>query len=138
MTSIDKEIRGWIEDGARELGIEAVVLPEAEAAVINAFLRDRYVNGNPIAWSWALKPPYIHFDSTKTKLSEVLPTLDGEVYLIPDTPEVNNPVFKIRAAEVESVILNCPGFEYSIANMNGDWLVAEFHHDVFLVSKYPR
>jgi hypothetical protein len=130
------EIKGWIEDASRNTGLQVSILPDAEARELIALIIERYVLGLP-SWWWAqLKLPYVHFDRRAVKLSDVLPSLDGDIYLIPEYPDHEGPIFNLKAREVEAILDDCPGFEYTIVDKPADWLVTESHHDVLYVCRW--
>jgi hypothetical protein len=130
------EIKGWIEDASLNTGFHVSILPDAEARVLTALIIERYVLGLP-SWWWAqLKLPCVHFDRRTVRPSEVLPSLEGDIYLIPEYPDHEGPIFIVKAREVEAILDDCPVFEYSIVDQHADWLVTESHHDVLYVCRW--
>ena len=128
----EDEIRDWLMEAAANTGCAVERLPHAEEEKIVTRLRDTYTNGerNPGLWWEDLKLPYEYFNRSDRTLSEVMPSQNGNVYLLPDAPHFAL-VYRVRAADVEAVIMDCPGFEYAIASEHGSWLIIENHHDVF-------
>jgi hypothetical protein len=130
MKSIADEIRGWIEDASANTGLRVSIVPDTEAKELLSVIGVRYVI-NLNDWWWSqLKIPYEYFDRRKTKLIDILPSLDGDVYLIPEYPNNQGPIFTVKALEVEAILNDCPLFEYSILDKHAEWFVAENHHDV--------
>jgi len=130
------EIRGWIEDASRNTGFQVSILPEAEARELIALIIERYVLGLP-SWWWAqLKLPYVYFDRRTVKLSDVLPSSDGDIYLIPEYPDHEGSIFIVKAREVEAILDDCPGFEYTIVDKHADWLATESHHDALYICRW--
>ena len=128
----EDQIRDWLMEAAASTGCAVEMVPDAEEASIVAQLRGTYVNEmcDPGRWWEDLKLPYEYFNRSDRTLSEVMPSLEGSVYLLPEAPQFAF-VYRLRATDVETVIMDCPGFEYAIASEDGSWLIVENHHDVF-------
>jgi len=128
----EDEIRDWLMEAAANTGCAVEMLPDAEEERIIAKLRDMYTNGeqDPGQWWQDLKLPYEYFDSTKTELSEILPSLDGYVHLIPEAPR-RAFIYRIKAADLQAVIWDCYGFLYAVASEDASWLVIENDHNQY-------
>lgn len=136
MKTVADEIKGWIEDASLNTGFHVSIVPDAEAKELISLIGERYVLGLP-GWWWAqLKLPYVQFDRRTVKLSEILPSLDGDIYLIPEYPNHEGPIFILKAFEVEAILDDCPAFEYSILDKRAEWFVTESHHDVLYVCRW--
>jgi hypothetical protein len=136
--TISEEIKSWIEAASVDTGLQVSIIPDAEAQELIALIIERYVKA-PCGWWWdQLKVPYVHFDSQTVRLSEILPSLEGEVYLIPEYPHLKGPVFRVKAREVEAILDDSPFFEYSIVDKHADWLVTESHHRVIFLCRWGQ
>ena len=133
MRSLQETIRGWIRSAASETHIQVIQLSDSESAQIVRKLRAYYVLGNPGAWWMSFGVPCSNWDSREVKISTILPTLSDQVYLIPEAAMNNPRVYRVEAGDLERLIDNCPGFEYSVAAINGSWLLTESDHDVFFL-----
>jgi hypothetical protein len=137
LKSVSDEIRGWILEAAKNTGSEVACLPDAEAEGVVNSVFDRYVEGCNRTWWWeGLKLPYTHFDRKAVTLSGILPALAGEVYLIPQDPMHNWPVYRLKAADLEPLLNDCPLFEYGVVSVDGNWFLAESHHDVLFLCNW--
>ena len=132
----EDEIRDWLMAAADNTGCSVEMLPGDEEDAIVARLFSKYVNEirNPGSWWMGLKLPYECFHRTEKKISDVLPSLDGIVHLLPEAPRLAF-VYRIKAVELETILDNCPGFEYVVASEDGSWLMTENHHDMFYLCK---
>jgi hypothetical protein len=136
MGMVAEKIKRWIEDASLNTGLQVSILPDDEARELIALIVERYVLDLG-RWWWAqLKLPYMQFDCKTVKLSGVLPSLEGDIYLIPGYQNHEGPVFVVKAGEVEAVLDDCPFFEYTIVDKHADWLVTESHHDVLYVCRW--
>lgn len=135
LTSVPDDIRSWIQEAARNTGIQVAILSEAESEIVVKMIMDRYVVGNPTWWWDNLKLPFEHFDRNAVKLSAVLPSLDGEIYLIPEQPGLGWRIYKLEAAALERILDNCPLFEYSAVPLDASWFLTESHHDVIYLCR---
>jgi hypothetical protein len=136
MKTIAEEIQGWIEDASIKVGVQVSIVPSAEARELITLIMERYVFGRPTWWWDQLKLPCVQFDRKTVRLSEILPSLEGNVYLIPEYPNHDGPVFLVSAHGVEAILNHCPIFEYSILDRRADWLITESHHDVLYVCRW--
>ena len=127
------EVELWIEAAAQRLGVDVKRLNEQAANALVSSLKERYVRGNPRVWWLDLAVAFTTHDSSKLRLSSVLPSLDGEALLIPETEGEELPVYQTYAAALEELIVACPYFEYYVAGGKLEWLVIESDHNVFYV-----
>jgi hypothetical protein len=140
----EDEIRDWLMAAADNTGCSVEMLPRGEDYAIVARLFSKYVNeisnpgsceiGNPGSWWMGLKLPYVCFHRSEKKTSDILPSLDGFVHLLPEAPRLAF-VYRIKAVELETILDDCPGFEYVVASEDGSWLMTENHHDMFYLCK---
>lgn len=131
---MSRELETWIDEAAATLGISLERLTQNDALLVTEEVRARFVNGSPRVWWLGLKTPYIYYDSDTTRLSQVLPELAGKLFFIPESDDEDPlPVFRIEASDIESLIDECPFFEYYVVDSNKSWLVAETEHDVFII-----
>ena len=136
MNSTPDEIDRWIQDAAKETGIRMAVLSQAEAQAILKLVTDRYVHGQSSWWWDELKLPYTQFDRSSVKLSAALPSLVVDVYLFPDYPNHEGPIYKLRAADIELLLGECPLFAYSVVSADGTWFLTESDHDVIYLCRW--
>ena len=134
---LQDEIERWLNEAACELRITLRRLAEREASLIIDALQSRYIKGNPRAWWESLALPYSQFDSKAVRLSSVLPTLSENIYLIPESPKNNGPVYEVDAASLEALLNDCPYFEYSVTNGDRSWLLMESDHNIFFLCRLP-
>ncbi|GGH10822.1 hypothetical protein [Silvibacterium dinghuense] len=133
--TVADEIKSWIEEAALNTGSNVSVVTDAKAQELTTLINERYVFGLP-GWWWAqLKKPCSKFDRNVVRLSQILPSLESEIYLIPEYPNHEGPIFKISARDVEAVLNDCPLFEYNLLGDEGGWLISESHHDVIYLCK---
>lgn len=131
--SMPRELETWIDKAAWNLGIRLERLTQNDAFVVTEEIRARFVDGSPRVWWLGLKTPYVYYDSASTRLSQVLPSLSGKVLFIPELDEGPLPVFGIEASGIETLIGECPFFEYYVVDADKAWLVAETEHDILIV-----
>lgn len=131
------EVETWIAEAATTLGITLRrQAPEVERDLVrNA--RSIFVEDNPRVWWLALKLPFKQYPSDEMRLTELLPNKDGTCWLIPETDTEGLPVYEIDAKSVESLLKECPYFEYYVLAKDLNWLVAETDHNVFFVCERP-
>jgi hypothetical protein len=134
----DDHIRDWLMAASAETGCAVEMPSRDEGDRIVAELMKTYINEarnprrsrDPRYWWEHMKLPYERFTCKEKRISEVLPSLEGYVHLLPEAPHIAF-VCRIRAAELETVIEACCGFEYAVASEDGSWLIMENDHDEF-------
>jgi len=131
---MSSEIRDWVLEALRQSKIDVVPLPKAEARLLVSNAKRNFVNGNPRAWWMNLKGSTKTYDSTNYKLVEILPSCDKDYWFIPETEEESLPVFSLTRAEIETILNECPFFEYYVLSKYNQWLVAESDHNQFYVN----
>jgi hypothetical protein len=97
----------------------------------------RYVKSpNPRVW-WLNLAKRIdeHYDRNAVRMSEVLPQKRGTVSLIPETDSGQFLVYEVEASQLETLIDNCPGFEYNVLPHDFSWLFIETDHDMFYICR---
>ncbi len=130
------EIEIWIEEAARRQGIPIRKASEEEGASVQREAMSRYVKiKDPRVWWLNLAVPINeHYDRSAVKLSCILPE-SGRCWLIPETDASRLPVYEMDVSKVESIIDDCPGFEYNVVASDFGWLVIETDHDQFYVCR---
>jgi hypothetical protein len=129
-----RELDTWIDEAAVTLGIPLERLTQNDALLVTEEIRVKFVDGSPRVWWLGLKTPYTYYDSDSTRLSQVLPKLNGKLLLIPESDDEGPlAVLKIEATCIEKLIGACPFFEYYVVDSDKSWLVAETEHNIFIV-----
>lgn len=127
------EVERWIHQAAAALSDEIERQTPAASKMIVERARSIFVSGDPRAWWMALKLPFRELQSSGIGLTAVLPSVEGSCWLIPEIEGTDLSVFKLGARVVESLINECPFFEYYVLADDLAWLVAESDHNVFYV-----
>ena len=97
--------------------------------------RRRFVIGDRRSWWLSLSGASEQYDSSTTDLNDVMPASSGPCWFIPETGEVNLPVFLIDASTVRVILGECPFFEYYVGSPTFEWMVAESDHNVFFLCR---
>jgi len=130
------EIEEWIEEAIDEIDPSGSRVKKASSEMSRDVLKrakDKFVEGEPRSWWQSLKLKPQAYDSSTVSLQRVFPTPDEKCWFIPETGEIDLPVYEIETAVVSKLLDECPLFEYYLVGRNIDWLVAESDHDEFLV-----
>jgi len=130
-----REIESWITDAGVRLGITIEKLPTEESKSITKSIEQKYVEGSPRVWWLGLRTPYVYYSVNSVSISQILPRVLGKVHFIPEEDDgLPLSVFMINAGDLEPLIGDCTFFEYYVADIESQWIIAETEHDVFLVA----
>jgi hypothetical protein len=136
MKSVEEEILVWLTAASAATGCGIEILTGTEQDAIIQSLSATYVDGirDPGWWWMGLKLPYEFLDGKNKRISQVLPSLEGNVHLLPDGPRFTF-VYRLKAVDLETIIMDCPGFQYAASAEDGSWLMTENHHDMFYLCR---
>jgi hypothetical protein len=131
------EIEHWIDDAEQQQVLLLKKLHQEEAISVQREITARYVTTSaPCTWWENLKRPIDeHYDRKTVKLLSIMPTKSGLCWLIPDTETEWLPVYEIHAQQVQTLIDDCPGFEYYVVAKDFSWLIVETHNDEYYVCR---
>ena len=131
------EIEKWIEQAAEHLKISLRKLPKEEASSVQREAMSRFVTiSDPRVWWLNLARPIDeHYDRHSVSLLSILPTKTGTCWMLPETGGGWLPVYEIKVEQIESLINDCPGFEYNLVSKDFSWLVIETDHDQYYVCR---
>lgn len=127
------EIEEWLNQAATALGFSLRRKEPEEGRQIVEKAKADFVDGDPRAWWLSLKLPCKQYSSENTRLADLIPKNSPTCLLIPETDSKDLPVFEIDSEQIESLLKECPYFEYYVMAPDFGWLAAESDHNVFFV-----
>jgi hypothetical protein len=138
-------VESEIEDAKQKLNLPVAQfarLSEDEADRITQLAESRFVGNTGLSWWWEnFQQPYLKVLFPKQNgseyLSRIVPDSDEMLWFIVGVAESEAiSVYEGRIAELQSLIGECPFFEYYIVPKDFRWLLCENHHNyIFAVGR---
>lgn len=118
---------------------EIIECEENEAISIQNKIKEAFIKGEPRAWWLSLKQPYekIEFSNGEgyKNLAKFVPKNELKCWFIPETGDINLPVFYAKVDVITLVLAECHFFEYYLVGKQFDWMIIENDHNELIISK---
>ena len=126
----------WIDEALVSLNYLNRKCEAFESKEVCASIKCRFIDGNPRVWWLGLKQLKNVCDvGAGITLSDLVKDPLQRGLFIPETESDAHPVYSLTSKEVETVVQECPFFEYYFFDSINDCLIAENDHNQFLIAQ---
>jgi len=136
------EIVKALESAVQTLGLASEVFvrrPAADAEQIVKKARDTFVKNNPRVWWLSLAQPALYFEYPRgdgpQHLVDHIPGDEARCWFIPETEELEWPVYDAEVSHLAAILGECPFFEYYLVGKDVDWLIVENDHNQLVLAR---
>lgn len=128
------EIEEWIENALTSLRLSHRSIDSVTSRRVLSATQSRFVSASPRVWWLGFSAVISRHPAETCKLSALVPEPDVLGWFIPETEGRGSRVYRLTAKEAESVIADCPFFEYYFLDAGEKRLIAETDHNQFVVA----